>query len=52
LNNGEEADTSKIEEMSSTGLDKEKAQSSEHQGVERKVGYKDGLWSLVVKRLL
>ncbi len=52
MNNGEEADTSKVEEMTSTGLDKEKAQSSEDQGVESKAGYQDGLWTLVVKRPL
>ena len=46
------ADTSKTEEMNSAGLDKEKAQPSGDQGVESKAGYKDGFWSLVVKRPL
>lgn len=46
------ADTSKTQEMNSAGLDKEKAQPADDQELESKAGYKDGLWTLVVKRPL
>lgn len=46
------AGTSKIVEMNSTGLNKEKAQASDDQALEGKVSYKDGLWTMIVKRSL
>ena len=46
------ADTSSVVEMNSSALNEEKAQPADSQTVESKTSYKDGLWTMVVKRSL